>query len=105
MEKPLQPVLSGNPQVVNVASLPIQNPNGVASVYANNAGLSMTPWDMRFIFTEIIIEGPQPRSELRASVVMTPSHAKALAGSLSKYLAAYEKIYGSVTPPASPPAR
>ena len=47
---------------MNVADLPVSNPNNVDSVYVNNATVMFTPWDIRILFTEVI---PQPPKGVR----------------------------------------
>ena len=102
MEKPAQ--IASKRQLVDVGSLPLENPRGVESVYCNNVGMAGTPWDIRFLFTEIVVQGPTAHSELRASVVMSPAHAKAFAISVTKQLAEHEKAYGAIALPVMPPA-
>jgi len=64
-------------KTVDIGNLVPINPQGVLSVYTNNVGLSATPWDVRMLFSEIVIDGTEPRAELRASVVMSLPHARA----------------------------
>ena len=75
----------------DTSSVPTSNPKAIESAYANNVGLAATPWDVRFLFSEIIIEGAGPRIEMRANVVMSIAHARALLDALAKNLPDMEK--------------
>lgn len=85
-------------KTVNVAELKIENPEGVKSVYVNNAGLMYTPWDIRLMFSEVVpnLAGADPSIFLRAQLVMHPGHAKALIGSLNQVVKLFEEQYGEL---------
>ncbi len=78
-----------SPQQINLAELPVTNPAGIQSVYANNAMLFNAPHDIRLVFTEIILDAPNtgPRQEMRASVAISYSEAQLLHQALSQALA------------------
>jgi hypothetical protein len=87
---------------VNVGELPVSNPDNVRSVYANNVGLTVTPWDLRLLFSEIVVnEQGKPSVQLRANVVLTPAHAKALSDALVRNVKEFEKLYGEITVPGA----
>jgi hypothetical protein len=91
---------------IDIASLPIVGTDAVPSVYCNNAEINFAPWDVRLIFTEVVSLGATPEKVLRADVVMSPPHAKALAAALTVTLQEYEKIYGEIKiPEAKIPAQ
>ena len=76
------------------------NPRNVESVYSNNAALAMSPFDLRMLFSEIIIDGTsEPRLELRANIVLTLVQAKALQHALAKSVSGYEAQFGEISIP------
>jgi hypothetical protein len=77
-------------KTIEIGQLVPVNSSGVSSVYANNVGISGTPWDIRFFFSEVILDGTAPRAELRANVVMSITHARALLDALTASLPAME---------------
>jgi hypothetical protein len=96
-----------SPMALDINTLPLTNPDSVPSVYCNNANIAIAPWDIRLIFSEIVIAGntEKPVHVLRASIAMNPAHAKALAVSLSAAVAAYETQFGQIMmPEMKPPA-
>lgn len=96
----------GEPFVVNLEALELLNPNSVGPVYANNANLAIAPWDVRFIFSEIVTTSKpgEVANELKAHVVMTPAHAKAMINALVQTINAYEKQFGEIKMPDMPRA-
>ena len=99
-----QPILNA-PFVLDVNALPVADTDHIHPVYSNNAILAITPWDIRLIFTEIITSGKPGEiiNELRASVAMSPAHAKAMATAMAQTIEAYEKVYGEIKLPSSSP--
>jgi hypothetical protein len=89
--------------LINVASLPLQDEDSISSLYCNNVNLALTPWDFRFVFSEIIVQsGGKPINVAKASVVMAPAHAKALLGALEANLKGWEAVYGEIKMPKPP---
>ena len=88
----------------DLLALPIQGGDLGHAVYANNVDLATSPWDVRLVFTELVGSGTPTKIEkfLRAHVVMTPSHAKALIQALSNTLLEHEKAYGTIKMPEPP---
>ena len=72
-------------QEVGIQAISVENKDDIRSVYTNHGRISMTQWDARFMFAEIIVaetfvDGkatPTVHLESRANIVMTPAHAKA----------------------------
>lgn len=95
----------GEPVLLDVNALPLENPNSVQPVYCNNANASIAPWDVRLIFSEVVITSKpgDAKHVLRAHVVMNPAHAKALAGALAQTVQAYEKQFGAIKMPEDNP--
>jgi hypothetical protein len=93
------------PTAIDINSLPLTNPDSIAPVYCNNANIALAPWDVRIVFSEIIVAGnaEDMSQALRANVAMNPAHAKALAGALSTALSEYEKLYGQIKMPEMEP--
>jgi hypothetical protein len=89
------------PIAVDINSLPLTNPDSVPSVYCNNANIAIAPWDIRLIFSEIVIAGntEKPAQVLRANIAMNPAHAKALAAALTAAVAGYETQFGQIKMP------
>jgi hypothetical protein len=85
---------------VAIAKLPLENPDNVKPVYCNSAQVAMTNWDIRLLFSELIVLPPDNLSNnLRANVVMTPSHAKALAKLMNDQIAKFEELHGEIAWP------
>jgi hypothetical protein len=73
--------------------VPLANPLGVQSVYANDFGLGFTLTDVRLIFNELGAEvvGGKPSKILRANVVVPLVGAEMLAHALLKALELHKK--------------
>lgn len=75
---------------INVATMPLTNPQGVSTIYANNVGLAATLMDFTLIFCETGQlpgeKGLQPKNELRAAVTLPMPAAAALIQILAEYL-------------------
>ncbi len=85
---------------VKPSELTVSNPLGINPVYSNNAGVTFTPWDVRFIFSEIVAADPRSAYiEQRANIAMNPAHAKALLAVLTNALKVYEERHGSIPDP------
>jgi hypothetical protein len=85
---------------MELSSLPISNRDSVRSVYANNVTMAFGPWDIRFAFSEISQDSKgELAHELKANLVMSPAHAKALVGTLSTALKKYEEQFGEIIQP------
>jgi hypothetical protein len=67
-----------------ITDIPVTNPSGIQSVYANNATLLASSNDIRIVFGEIFMDrvNGKPEQQLRANVVMTIAQAQALAHAL-----------------------
>lgn len=67
--------------------------------YANNTQVTISPFDVRLIFGEIVkadLEKATLIVRLQASVAMSPQHAKAMLLLLKRQLDLYESKFGSV---------
>lgn len=89
------------PRAVDLREVAVENLDNIRSRYSNQAAVTMTMWDFRLIFSEIIVEGPpgaipQVRCEVRGSIVMSPAHAKVLAKVLDDNIKLYEKENGEI---------
>jgi hypothetical protein len=67
------------------------------SVYANNAEVTITTWDVRMKFGEIekISESEISVAE-RVRVAMSPQHAKAFSVVLAEHIKKYEEAFGEI---------
>lgn len=74
----------------------------LARVYANNAQVEMSVWDLRITFGEFLRVGKEIRVEQSVSVTMSPQHAKALLRVLSTNLSEYESRFGEINLPPDP---
>jgi hypothetical protein len=97
MQKPQEPSHVPTQQQFNVADVPITNPHNVEPVYCNNAAVYITQWDIRLLFSEITVDVKlTPGHVVRASVTMTPKHAKAFLSVLQNTIEVYEKDNGKL---------
>ena len=74
------------------------NPKNIEPVYANNAALMTTAHDIRMVLAEVVswsISQP-PAVELRANIVMSPTHFKAFAKAVADTITSYEKAHGEI---------
>ncbi len=78
-------------------------------LYANNAEIETSVWDFRLTFGELRKAGSKLVAEQSATIIMSPQHAKALAGVLASNVREYEKKVGEIKLPmreeAPQPAR
>jgi hypothetical protein len=67
-------------------------------IYANNAVMSLSLWDMSLTFGEIIDSTPEgePIVEQKVKVNMSKEFTKALSNVLSANIAEYERNYGEI---------
>jgi hypothetical protein len=91
---------------IDVNALPLRNSGAVPAVYCNNAETLIGPWDIRLVFSEVLGCGANAdvEKELRANVVMSPAHARALAKALETALSQFEQVYGQIKMPEQPKA-
>jgi hypothetical protein len=79
------------------------------SVYANNAQVRMTSFDLNCVFGEVTGDDPDGSLivEQRVSVTMSPQHAKALVGVLQQHMTQYEEQFGEIgcQPEEKPPEK
>lgn len=73
------------------------NNENVLTFYSNNVTLLMTIWDFKLIFGEIR-EADQDKLVVwnKASVFLSPQHAKAASELLAKQIALYEGKFGRI---------
>ena len=72
-------------------------------VYANSVEVGISNWDLRLAFGEIV-EADERKVvlEQRATVIMSPQHAKVFVGLLVQNVAAYEQQFGEIIIKGSP---
>lgn len=92
------PVLAPGEYQLQMQDIPAVNPNNVQSVYSNGVAIMNGQFDIRLLFSEVVSAGMgQPvQSVLRASVVLTPAHAKALSEALENALKKYPSAFGKI---------
>jgi hypothetical protein len=104
---------------VSANDIPVSNPNGIESTYANNIGVGTTMTDVRLLFTEVgqefSAEGsaqPSPSNVLKANVVIPPAQAGALMQALSialqqqqAHVAEQQKMIQAATANAKKPSK
>ncbi len=73
------------------------NDENVLTFYSNNVTTLMTIWDFKLTFGEIK-EATQDKLVVwnKASVFMSPQHAKAVSELLAKQIALYEEKFGGI---------
>ena len=54
--------------------LPITRSDSYMSVYSNQVNISLTKWDARMIFGEILTEPDDPHVDQKVGIVMTHAH-------------------------------
>ncbi len=82
-------------QVIDKVSY-VEGSSNLAS-YVNNAQISVSPWDFTIAFGQIAeVKDAKLIVQQRATVVMSPEHAKALANVLNNNIASYEKAFGEI---------
>ena len=68
-------------------------------IYANNALIEASIWDIRVTFGEMTISEGKTTVEQLVAVVMSPHHAKALASVLTNHIEKYEQSVGEIKLP------
>ena len=69
----------------------------LASYYANNTGIVVTPWDISLLFGRIVdMKGDKVLVDQFAKVTMSPQHAKAVHDLIGKQLEQYEVVHGRI---------
>lgn len=72
-------------------------PADYPTAYANNAQVTMSNWDFRIDFGEVVsADDKEIVIQQRIGVVMSPQHTKALAQVLTKNVEEYEKSFGEL---------
>jgi len=81
-----------------ITSLPQVRGENYLSIYSNSVNLILSPWDIRMIFGELRDNGNQQMViENRASIVMSPQHAKAFLVVLTNHMKSYEAQHGTIS--------
>ena len=87
------------PAVVEIKREVIVSPD-YFSVYANDIQVQTSPWDMRFIFGEILEPATPEKTVVTVkqlgSLRISPQLAKRLVGMMAGQLMAYEKRFGEI---------
>ena len=69
----------------------------VPRIYANNLNLTVTPFDFRLTFGEVLVADEEKLEILDKAVInMSPQHAKAVVAVLERNVRKYEKAYGTI---------
>lgn len=78
----------------------IARPESLPVLYANHAGISITPWDFAFRFGAIA-EASERKLKIQEAlhVYMSPQHAKAFLSLVSRQVSLYEEKYGTIPEP------
>jgi hypothetical protein len=92
---PAQP--SANPPYRKIAEQ-IQSP-GYGTMYANNVGVTITPWDFCLKFGQIQDTLEKVVLVEMFGVYMSPQHVKAFLGLLNKQIEQYEMRHGPIPEP------
>lgn len=89
-------------QVLHAQSL--KGGREVPAFYANSIQLLVSLFDITLIIGQVGF-GPDGELEMRevAKLSLSPQHAKALAGTLTKRVADYERQFGTIVAPPSEP--
>jgi len=88
------------PELVEVEGIKIEFPFPEEYLYTNAALVSVSNWDFRISFAELL---PSGKPKAKIGIVMTPAHAKALMLILAKNVQGYESRFGELTVPIVPP--
>ena len=94
----IKPKDSGSePKAITVSDLRRGRTPGFVSVYANNVGSAMTPYDLRLIFGQIVF-GPdeEPHIEDSVSITMAWEHVLPLRDLLTRVTEKFEHDYGPI---------
>jgi len=76
------------------------------SAYSNNAQITVTPWDVVFVFGENqTVRDNILHVDIHTRVVMSPQHAKVFSKVLSDNIAMYEEKFGTIMLPTPPDQR
>ena len=72
-------------------SLSVPDFRNIPSVYVNSASVIMTPFDVRFLFSEIVaIDEGKIEATARASIVMSRAHLRAFLDLVEQQLKVHE---------------
>ncbi len=70
------------------------------SIYANNAQMQVSLYDVKIAFGQVTeVEEKHVAFEDQVTVILSPQHAKVLAGLLVQNVAQYEKQFGEIKIP------
>ncbi len=74
--------------------------------YANNVALKTSIFDMTMVFGVMAeVQGDVLAVTNVATVIVSPQHAKAIAALLTNHVEEYERQFGALPTPLSPPAK
>jgi len=76
---------------------PVVKADDYKTIYCNASKFSVTPWDIRFSVGQIVDDTKGVTvNEEKITVVMAPSHAKAVLKNLAATVGAYEEAFGEI---------
>lgn len=92
------------PARVQAADVPVENPDGIKPVYANNVKISNTTWDLTLHLTELVsTENGGPVHRLKAQITLPLMLADVLAHMIEDRLAYIQKTMMTVQQEARGP--
>jgi len=83
---------------MSMAELPHKRRDGYISVYSDNVGFAINPWDIRMLFGHVDVTEDAQTGFVndQCSVTMCWEHALALSEALKRAIAEYERTQGPI---------
>lgn len=81
------------------ADIKLKRSEKYCRIYSNGVQLSMSPWDIRMDFGQMMDGEPKPELQTDVTVLMSPSHAVAFLKALVSTVAKYENAFGPINDP------
>lgn len=101
MSAPTKPTLDIQTSAVSADSK-LRKTEKYSRIYSNGVQLSMSPWDIRMDFGQMLDDEPnKPELFSDVSVLMSPSHAVAFLKALENTIIKYENAFGPINDPTA----
>lgn len=85
---------------LRVAEIPktVQSPSHQI-IYANASRMAISPWDVRFVFGQVLERGGETINEDAVTIIVAPAQAKALLNALTTTVNMFEQTFGEIKDP------
>lgn len=70
-------------------------------IYANASRMAISPWDVRFVFGQVLERGGETINEDAVTIIVAPAQAKALLNALTTTVNMFEQTFGEIKDPTS----